>query len=114
MTTKKVTPRGGEGYIKEPDRREIRGLIEKGDVENLKELLSKNIIHVRDVREAVREIQDEDFGEFYAGKKQIEELNAGLNALDRVLQEIESEFHDFSDFEKTITLSKDEHIYNKG
>jgi len=114
MEAKEATPQSGEGYIKEPDKKEIRKLIEKGNIEKLKELLRKNIIHVRDIKEIVREIQDEDFGEFYAGRKGIEELDVGLNALYRVLQEIESEFHDFSDFEKTITLSRDKHIYNKG
>ena len=85
---------------------EIRKLICEGRVEELKRLLSGNIIHVRDIKEIIYQIEDQDFCEFYRGEKTIEELDTGIRALERLLHNIDSEFHDFSDSEKTITLKR--------
>ncbi len=70
---------------------EIRKLICEGRVKELKRLLSDNIIHVRDIKDIVYQIEDEKFHDFYNGEMSIDELDTNIKALERILYSIKSE-----------------------
>ncbi|RLG16740.1 hypothetical protein DRN69_00200 [Candidatus Pacearchaeota archaeon] len=75
------------------------------------ELLRENKIHVKDLERIILQLY-EKYGEEYI--KNPKNAIIKTKELDKVKNEIDINFHDFTINYTTITLPRDEHIYYRG
>ncbi len=94
-------------------KEKVKELVKKGKIEEIMHLLENNIIHCRDVYDAINKEREILFDKFYKEEIDVKLFDANMKYLNYIEKEIKKIYHDFSDKFKTITLSKEKWIYYK-
>ena len=94
-------------------KEKVKELIRERKIEEIIYLLENNIIHCKDVYNAINNEREILFDKFYKEEIDIRLLDANMKYLNYIEKEIKENYHDFSDKFKTITLNRKEWIYYK-